>query len=527
MKRASGVGHLTPFLPGLDTLLEDPEASEIMINGPRNVWVERRGRLEAHEAPKLSSAWLHRAAIHIARPLGLDPAARPILDARLGDGSRVAICTPPAAPEVAITIRRFGGRAFSADDLVRLGSLPEPVLQTAQTTLASRRNILVSVGTGSGKTTLLNALIELLPEDERIVAIEDTLELRIDRANCLRFEAGATLSESRTGPPFRRATQPRELPNAERPSSRIRREPGRRIHLLPRTLRASVRRHRRLRRRLVPRPRQSPLRRPSLYDPTGRERLDPEGARPGDPATAPKGNPFKVLTLSRKGVADARKLAAEHGMHPRQEIRFARTRPSEAAHDTTLYRACRKERQRLEAQGATVRRIRLGTQLKSAVARGSEAVRRKDGKRAADAERHRIAQELGLPIEPQGRVLYPDAQIEYTDADGRSGRVNIEAVSGNYREGPVRAKAAAGFTLHANGPAAVSTPQQARPGRRRRRLLAPGTRRPRPRRRRTLTTRRIQRCSPGRSAGDLPPPSPGRPSCSADPASNTSRRSGR
>ena len=293
MKRASGVGHLTPFLPGLDTLLEDPEASEIMINGPRNVWVERRGRLEAHEAPKLSSAWLHRAAIHIARPLGLDPAARPILDARLGDGSRVAICTPPAAPEVAITIRRFGGRAFSADDLVRLGSLPEPVLQTAQTTLASRRNILVSVGTGSGKTTLLNALIELLPEDERIVAIEDTLELRIDRANCLRFEAGATLSESRTGPPFRRATQPRELPNAERPSSRIRREPGRRIHLLPRTLRASVRRHRRLRRRLVPRPRQSPLRRPSLYDPTGRERLDPEGARPGDPGHGTQGQPVQ------------------------------------------------------------------------------------------------------------------------------------------------------------------------------------------------------------------------------------------
>ena len=141
-------------------------------------------------------------------------------------------------------------------------------------------------------------------------------------------------------------------------------------------------------------------------------------------------------------------------MDPRQEIRFARTRPPGAAHDTTLYRACRKERQRLEAQGATVRRIRLSTEFKSAIARGSEAVRRKDGKRAADAERHRIARELGLPIEPQGRVLYPDAQIEYTDADGRTGRVNIEAVSGNYRKGPVRAKAAAGFALHANGPAA-------------------------------------------------------------------------
>ena len=196
MKRASGVGHLKPFLPGLEGLLEDASVSEIMINGPGNVWVERAGRLEPHEAPKLSSAWLHRAAIHIARPLGLDPAARPILDARLEDGSRVAICTPPASPEVAITIRRFGGRTFSAEDLVRLGSLPEDILEVARTTLLGRRNVLVSGGTGSGKTTLLNALIELLPEDERIVAIEDTLELRIDRANCLRFEAGATLTET-------------------------------------------------------------------------------------------------------------------------------------------------------------------------------------------------------------------------------------------------------------------------------------------------------------------------------------------
>ena len=196
MKRASGVGHLTPFLPGLEGLLGDPEVSEIMINGPGNVWVERAGRLEPHEAPELTAAWLHRAAIHIARPLGLDPAARPILDARLEDGSRVAICTPPAAPEVAITIRRFGGRAFSAEDLVRMGSLPEEVLRSARSTLRSRLNVLVSGGTGSGKTTLLNALIELLPQDERIVAIEDTLELRIDRANCVRFEAGAIGAET-------------------------------------------------------------------------------------------------------------------------------------------------------------------------------------------------------------------------------------------------------------------------------------------------------------------------------------------
>ena len=196
MKRASGIGHLKPFLPGLEAVLEDPEVSELMINGPGNVWVERGGELEPIEAPALTAAALYRAAIHIARPLGLDPATRPILDARLDDGSRVAICTPPASPHVAMTIRRFGGRAFSAEDLVGQGALPEKVFLVARDALRSRRNILVSGGTGSGKTTLLNALIELLPEEERIVAIEDTLELRIDRTNCLRFEAGAAGSDT-------------------------------------------------------------------------------------------------------------------------------------------------------------------------------------------------------------------------------------------------------------------------------------------------------------------------------------------
>ncbi len=189
MSAASGLEHLKPFLPGLESALEDSEVSEIMINGPGNVWVERAGRLTAHNAPDLDESALLRAAIHIARPLGLDPASSPIVDARLEDGSRVAICVPPASPQVAITVRRFGKRAFSAGDLVAQGALPEDVRKEGERMLRSRRNILVSGGTGSGKTTLLNALIELLPEDERIVAIEDTLELRIERSNCVRFEA--------------------------------------------------------------------------------------------------------------------------------------------------------------------------------------------------------------------------------------------------------------------------------------------------------------------------------------------------
>ena len=189
MSRGDGLDLLKPFLPGLEAALADPDVSEIMINGPGNVWLEGHGRLTKLDAPELDAAALDRAAIHIARPLGLDPATTPILDARLDDGSRVAICVPPASPHVAITVRRFGTRSYSATQLVEQGALPEHIRLAAERTLHTRRNILVSGGTGSGKTTLLNALIELIPGDERIVAIEDTLELRIDSPNCLRFEA--------------------------------------------------------------------------------------------------------------------------------------------------------------------------------------------------------------------------------------------------------------------------------------------------------------------------------------------------
>ena len=151
----------------------------------------------------------------------------------------------------------------------------------------------------------------------------------------------------------------------------------------------------------------------------------------------------------------ARKLASSRGLDPGQEIRTARLRLSEVAHDTAVYRACRQEYQRLLEQGTVIGCVRLDGELKSAVARRSESARAKDGRRAGDAERHRMAEELGLPIDARGRVLYPDAQIEYTDSEGRTGRVNIEVASGNYRAPSIRAKAAAGFVLHANGPAAA------------------------------------------------------------------------
>ena len=184
-----GIADLKPFLPGLDAVLDDEEVSEVMVNGPGAVFVERAGRVAPLPAPELDAQSITRAAVQIARPLGRDPLAEPIIDARLADGSRVAICGPPAAPSAAITIRRFGGRAFTVDELTAAGSLPRAVVEEAAAVLRRGRNVLISGGTGSGKTTLLNALMALLPADGRVVSIEDTLELRLRRANCLRLEA--------------------------------------------------------------------------------------------------------------------------------------------------------------------------------------------------------------------------------------------------------------------------------------------------------------------------------------------------
>ena len=177
-------------------------------------------------------------------------------------------------------------------------------------------------------------------------------------------------------------------------------------------------------------------------------------------ATGPNGNPFKILTLTPAGVSDARKLADERGMDRGQRIDIPRIRDAQASHDTAVYRACARERERLRRRGAKVRRVRLDAELKSAVAQASESERKRNGKRAADAERHRVAEELGLPIDEADQVLYPDAQVEYSDAEGRTGRVNIEVASDNYSQGTVKAKAAAGFAMHASGPAAAGMLQK-------------------------------------------------------------------
>ncbi len=136
-------------------------------------------------------------------------------------------------------------------------------------------------------------------------------------------------------------------------------------------------------------------------------------------ARGPKGGTFKVLTLTRKGAKQARRAAVKRGFDSQQRTWSGLVKRSELSHDTEVYRACGSER-RLADQGATVKRIRIDSELTSAVARRSESARVQEGKEAADATRRRVAEELGLPVDEAGRVLYPDAQIEYTDQHGRN-----------------------------------------------------------------------------------------------------------
>ena len=174
----------------LQKVFEDSRVTELMINSPESVWYERDGCLYPVYTEGLTSRDLEATAMKIARPLGLDAnKTAPIVDARLPDGSRVAIACPPIAETYALSIRRFGSRPWTADKLVEAGSLPREVLRLAERAFQRRENILVSGGTGTGKTTLLGALASLINEEERIVAIEDTRELQIPAPNCLRLEA--------------------------------------------------------------------------------------------------------------------------------------------------------------------------------------------------------------------------------------------------------------------------------------------------------------------------------------------------
>jgi pilus assembly protein CpaF len=182
---------ILPFLRPIAHLIQDPDVSEIMVNGSRRIFVERQGLVQEVTDVSVDERNLRVAVKNIARALGDDVSEeKPILDSRLPDGSRVAAVFPPCSlGGTTLTIRKFQTRFFTAEELVRIGTMTPDVLAIVQAAIARNKNILISGGTSTGKTTLLNALAAFLPKDDRVVLIEDTAELQIDRPNVVRFEA--------------------------------------------------------------------------------------------------------------------------------------------------------------------------------------------------------------------------------------------------------------------------------------------------------------------------------------------------
>jgi len=192
-----GFETILPFLRPIEHLIRDDSISEIMVNGPDRIFIEREGVLEQVADIALSEKSLMVAIKNIARRLGDDVSeAKPILDSRLPDGSRVAAVIPPCSIHgITLTIRKFSSRQFTVEDLMRMGTLDGKLAERLQTYVYDRKNILISGGTGTGKTTLLNALCRFIPDEDRILLIEDTSEVRLDKPNFVRFEARQAQSD--------------------------------------------------------------------------------------------------------------------------------------------------------------------------------------------------------------------------------------------------------------------------------------------------------------------------------------------
>ncbi len=187
----NGFETILPFLRPIEHLILDESISEVMVNGPDRVFVEKSGFLEQVPGISLGERPLLVAVKNIARRLGDDISeAKPILDSRLPDGSRVAAVIPPCSlGGITLTIRKFNSRHFDIRDLVERSALTEALANRLQGYVSRKRNLLICGGTGTGKTTLLNALGKFIQPDERIILIEDTAEIQLPHANLVRFEA--------------------------------------------------------------------------------------------------------------------------------------------------------------------------------------------------------------------------------------------------------------------------------------------------------------------------------------------------
>jgi len=183
----------------LERLLADESVSEIMVVDPQTIYVERRGRIEA-TALRFTDDEAVRAVIErIVTPLGrrIDEST-PLVDARLKDGSRVnAIIRPLAIRGSCITIRKFAKKPLRIEDLIRFNSISEPMAKFIQRAVKARKNIVISGGTGSGKTTLLNVLSAQIPEEERIVTVEDAAELQLAQPHVVSLESRPANMEGR------------------------------------------------------------------------------------------------------------------------------------------------------------------------------------------------------------------------------------------------------------------------------------------------------------------------------------------
>jgi pilus assembly protein CpaF len=187
-----GYGPIEPFL-------DDPTVSEVMVNGANRIYVERAGRLTLTEARYSSNDHLRQVIERIVSRVGrrVDESS-PMVDARLPDGSRVNAVVPPLSVDgPSLTIRKFSKRALTVEDLISYGSMSPAAAAFIDACVRGKLNILVSGGTGTGKTTLLNVVSSFIPPGERIVTIEDAVELRLSQDHVVRLEARPSNTEGR------------------------------------------------------------------------------------------------------------------------------------------------------------------------------------------------------------------------------------------------------------------------------------------------------------------------------------------
>jgi pilus assembly protein CpaF len=184
------VRHELFGLGPLEPLLADPTISDILVNSPQNIYIERRGKLERTNVAFKDDEHLMRVIERIVSSVGrrIDESS-PMVDARLSDGSRVNAIIPPLSLDgPVLSIRRFGAEPLRISKLIEIGALTKDIADMFEMCVTARLNILISGGTGAGKTTLLNALSAYIPEEQRIVTIEDSAELQLQQPHVVRLE---------------------------------------------------------------------------------------------------------------------------------------------------------------------------------------------------------------------------------------------------------------------------------------------------------------------------------------------------